>query len=310
MKNIFKFIFSFCIAGIFLISCEEKEVSFDALTSAPDPNATYYVQFLNASKTMETGVTETGALVDATSAIAVSLMGMPQKEAITVNLAPDPANTLTPSMYTLSASSITIPAGKTSGSVNFSTIAAKMPVGQTVKFVLNMSAGEHNSPSATGTKLTYNIKRINFCPLANGAASLVGTWNGKDGAIGSADGEFPSQIKTVLKGSDLTVSGMSAGFMENWWGEAITAGGSFTMTVKGNGTVNIPRQYIYTTVYKGTSYDYEIMGTGKWENCGSKPKLLITYDIYYPGDAKGLAADYGAAYLNNVTVMTADITLN
>ena len=302
MKNIFKFFLALSITGIFLFSCDKKEVGFDALTSNPDPNATYYVQFLDASKTMETGVTETGSLVDATSSIAVSLMGTPQKDAITVNLTPDAANTLTASMYTLSANSITIPAGKTSGSVNFSTIAAKMPVGQTVKFALNLSAGEHNSPSATGIKLTYDLKRINFCPLEKGAASLVGSWSGNDAGYPS------SLITTVLKGTDLTVSGMNVGFINDFWGEDITTGGSFTMTVKGNGTVDIPRQYIFTTIYKGALSDYEIKGSGKWENCGSKPKLTIIYDIYYVGEDKGLAAQY-ASYLNNIPYLTAEISL-
>jgi hypothetical protein len=303
MKKIFKLLFTLTIAGIFLFSCKDKETGFGSITLSPDPNATFYVQFLNAAKTMETGVTETGTLVDATSSVAVSLMGMPQTTPITVNLTPDPANTLTASMYTLSSSSITIPAGATSGSVSFATVTSKMPVGQVLKFVLNMSAGDHNSPSATGTKLTYNIKRIDFCPLTNGAGSLVGSWSGKDADYSS------NLIKTVLKGADLTVSGMNVGFMNDFWGEDITKGGSFTMTVKGNGTVDIARQYIFTTVYKGALSDYEIKGSGKWENCGAKPKLTITYDIYYVGDAKGLAATY-ASYLNNIPYLTAIITLN
>ena len=300
MKNIFKLIFTISIASIFLFSCDE-EVGFDALVSAPNADATYYVQFLNAAKTMETGVTESGALVEAKSTIAVSLMGMPGNSDIKVDLTPDPANTLTPAMYTLSANSVTIPAGKSSGSINFSTKAASMPVGQTLKFVLNMSAGEHNSPSATGIKLTYNVKRIEFCPLANGAADLVGTWSGDDAY-------YASQIETSLSGTDFIVAGMSKEFMEDWWGETITAGGSFKMTVKGNGSVDIPRQYIYTTDYKGDAYDYEIKGSGKWENCGSKPVMIITYDIYYPGDDKGIAATY-ASYLGGITYLTADIEL-
>jgi hypothetical protein len=301
MKNIFKLIFTISIASLFLFSCDE-EVGFDALVSAPNADATYYVQFLNAAKIMETGVTESGALVEAKSTIAVSLMGMPSNSDIKVDLTPDPANTLTPAMYTLSANSITIPAGKSSGSINFSTKAASMPVGQTLKFVLNMSAGDHNSPSATGTKLTYNVKRIEFCPLANGAADLVGTWSGDDAY-------YASQIETSLSGTDFIVAGMSKKFMEDWWGETITAGGSFKMTVKGNGSVDIPRQYIYTTDYKGDAYDYEIKGSGKWENCGSKPVMKITYDIYYPGDDKGIAATY-ASYLGGITYLTADIKLS
>jgi hypothetical protein len=306
MKNIFKLFFAISITSVFLISCDE-EITFDAITSAPDASATYYVQFLNASKTMETGVTEAGGLVEAKSTIAVSLMGMPQGQDIQVALTPDPANTLKPEMYTLSASSITIPAGKTSGSVQFSTIAAKMPVGQTVTFVLNMSAGDHNSPSPTGIKLTYKIKRIEFCPLENGVASLVGSWSGTDG---DGDETYPSKIVTTVDGSNLIASGISAGFIEGgWWGETITSGSTCTLTVKGNGTVDIPRQFIYTTDYNGAPSTYEIMGSGKWENCGAKPKLLLNYDIYYEGESKGLAAQYAVQYFNGTGVFKADITL-
>ena len=290
---------------MFLFSCNE-EVQFDALTSAPSADASYYVQFLNAAKTMETGVTAEGALVEAKSTIAVSLMGMPQTGEIKVDLTPDPANTLTPTMYTLSANSITIPAGKTSGSVNFSTVAKNMPVGKTLKFVLNMSAGDHNSPSPTGTKLTYNVKRIEFCPLANGNADLVGSWSGTDGA---GPETYPSQITTAVDGTKLAVSGMSVGFMNNFWGEEIVKGGTFLMTVAGNGSVDIPRQYIYTTVYKGAESEYEIKGSGKWENCGDKPVMKITYDIYYVGDEKGIAASY-PSYLGGATVLTANIKLS
>lgn len=303
MKNTIKFIFAFIVTLAF-VACNE-EVAFDALTKAPETGATYYLQFLNASKTMETGVTEAGGLVEAKSTVAVSLMGMPSSQEITVKLTPDPANTLTASMYTLSSNSITIPAGKTSGSVEFSTKAASMPVGQTLTFTLNMDAGEHNSPSAAGMKLTYKVKRIEFCPLANGVASLVGAWSGNDG---QGDYTYPSQVTSAVNGTKLAVTGLSVGFISDFWGEAVVAGGTFDMTVKGNGLIEIPRQYIYTTDYKGDRYDYEVAGSGKWENCGASPKIIITYDIYYPGDDKGLAAQY-ASYLGGIAYLKADLTL-
>lgn len=304
MKNIFKLFFTISIASVFLISCNE-DVAFDALTKAPDPAATYYVQFLDAAKTLETGVTEDGDLVDATSTIAVSIMGLPQSSDISIDLVADAANTLKSDMYTLSATSITIPAGQTSGSVSFSTIADKMPVGETLTFMMTLNAGENNSPNPTGTILAYDVKRIEFCPLADGVNSLVGTWAGTDG---QGDYTYPSQITTEAAGDKLAVSGMSVGFMNGFWGEAVIEGGTFEMTVKGNGEVDIPRQYIYTTEYDGAPYDYEVQGSGKWENCGGEPVLLIDYDIYYPGESDGLAKQYNS-YLGGVAYLTADIKL-
>lgn len=302
MKKIVKLLYTFMFAAAIFTSCEFPESNWDAIVGEVDPTSGFYVQFINASKTLETGVTEDGDLIDIETTIAVSLMGMPQSQDINVNLAIDPSTTIASNMYTLSANSITIPAGKTSGSVTFKTIAENMPVGQTLKLVINLDAGSNNSPSDAGTKLSYNLKRIEFCPLENGAADLVGSWSG-------TDAWYSSIITTELDGEDLAVSGMSVNFIQDWWAEEVTSGGTITMKVFGNGIVDIPRQYLYTTTYEGAPYDYEIEGTGKWENCGDKPRLIITYDVYYAGEARGLAATY-SSYLNDIPYLTADVTLN
>ncbi len=302
MKNILKILFVFMATGALFFSCENEATNFDALTKAPDANASYFLQFIDAAQSFETGVTVDGDLIEIQTTVSVVLMGMPQTQDITVNLTVDPASTIASDMYTLSASSITIPAGQTSGSVDLTTIAAKMPIGQTVDLVLTIDAGEHNSPNPVGTKLNYELKRIEFCPLVNGAADLVGSWTGDDAW-------YSSIITTVVNGENLDVSGMGVGFIEDWWGETVTAGGTITMTVLGNGIVDIPRQYLFTTDYKGVAYDYEIEGSGKWTNCGAKPTLLITYDIYYAGEDTGLATQY-ASYFDNIPYFTADVTLS
>lgn len=302
MKKIFKILFVFLAAGALFTSCEEIETGFDAITKDVDPAAGYYLQFIKASQSFETGVTEAGELVEVVKPISVVIMGMPQSSPITVELDIDPSTTMTPAMYTLSATSITIPAGQTSGSVTVSTKAAEMPVDVPLKLVLTLDAGANNSPSETGIKLTYTFNRFPYCPLENGLADLVGTWTGSDAYYGTG-------FTSVVEGTQLKVSGMAEAFMDAWWGEPVVAGGSFLMTVNGNGTVNIPRQYIFTTIYAGDNYDYEVIGTGKWENCGASPKLTITYDIYYPGDTDGLAKTY-ASYLDNIPYLTAVVTLS
>jgi hypothetical protein len=301
MKKILLVIFAFLAAGALMPSCDDTETGFAKLTSEPDPGASYYVQFINATKSYETGVSITGDLVEVEQPVSVVLMGIPQTAAISVNLTPDPSSTMTSNMYTLSASSITIDAGKTSGSVTFKTKAANMPVGQTVKLVLTISAGDHNSPNPAATKLTYSVKRIEFCPLANGVATLAGTYAGSDA------GYTVSNIIATVSTTKLKVENLGEAFIADFWGEDVVAGGSFLMTVTGNGLIDIPRQYIFTTVYKGVNYDYEIKGSGKWENCGAKPKWIFTYDIYYPGDADGLAKQY-ASYLGGIPYLSATLT--
>jgi len=157
----------------------------------------------------------------------------------------------------------------------------------------------------TSEPKSIEVEVKKYCPLPNGMADLVGSWAGTDG---QGDYTYPSEISTEVSGSTLAVTGMSFGFIGDFWGEAIIDGGTFMMTFNIDGTVDIPRQYIYTTDYEGEPYDYEIKGAGTWDNCGNEPKLMIDYDIYYPGDEKGLAATY-SSYLGDVPYLTADIAL-
>lgn len=301
MKKVFIILFVLISTGALFFSCDKIEVGFDKLTNAPDPNGTYYLQFIKAAQSFETGVTEAGALVEVETPISVVLMGVPRSEAITVNLTIDPSSTIASNMYTLSANSITIPAGATSGSVTFKTKAASMPIDQNLKLVVTLNAGANNSPNEKGIKLTYTLKRIAFCPLVGGSANLVGTWAGDDAG-------YTSVVTTTNSAPNVKISGLGVGFIEDFWSETVTSLQTPTMTILGNGFVDIPRQNVFTTVYSGDAYQYEIKGSGKWTNCGAKPTLLITYDIYYPGEADGLAKQ-NAGYLGGIPYLTANLTL-
>ncbi len=136
-----------------------------------------------------------------------------------------------------------------------------------------------------------------YCPLSNGVNDLVGSWSGTD--AGEA-----SQVTTAASGDKLEVTGLSFGMISGWWGETVIEGGSFLMTVNEDGTLDIPRQYIYTTDWNGDPYRYEIIGDGTWDNCGDSPSFLLTYDIYYEGDATGIGNDYAGA------LWTAELSLD
>ncbi len=157
----------------------------------------------------------------------------------------------------------------------------------------------------TSDPVSKEVAVQKYCPLANGNASLVGSWGGTDGA---GDATYPADVTTAVSGTNLAVTGLNFAFIADFWGEPVKTGGTFNMKVNVNGTLTIDRQYIFTTEYKGDPYDYEIKGSGTWDNCGPKPTMTITYDIYYPGDAKGIAATY-SSYLGGKTALTATLTM-
>lgn len=277
--------------GFAVASCDYEETNFDQLTHEINPSATYYVQFADAERDLESGVDLAGDLVDVETTIDVALLGAPQPEDVVVELNILPTTTLAPEMYELSATSVTIPAGETSGQVTLVTNTEVMPTGETFDFDVALDAGEHNA--TIGTELHYNIKRIEFCPLENGSADLVGTYTVAENGSGYENG-----ITVTQDGEDIIVDGLGQDFITNFWGEPVIEGGSFTVEVAPNGEMTIPRQYVFTTTWEGSPYEYEIAGTGVWRNCGESPVLEFTYDIYYPGDVDGLAKTY-SSYLPN-----------
>lgn len=159
----------------------------------------------------------------------------------------------------------------------------------------------------TSAEKIIKVKVDPFCPLPNGLADLVGSWEGDDGGGGGA--VYPSVITSALDGETFTISGAGVGFIEDWWAEEVITLGDVEVTINNNGTLDIPRQFLFTTLYDGDNYNYEIIGSGTWDNCGATPTMVIKYDIYYEGDATGLAATY-KTYLDGIDYLTADIALS
>lgn len=141
---------------------------------------------------------------------------------------------------------------------------------------------------STRSLATTTVKVLEYCPLAVGASEFIGVWEGKDGR------NEPSKIQLVAasEADKLIIKGISEGLIEGWWGEEITERGVVLMKVKKDGTVSIPRQYIYTTIYEGKPFKYEIEGSGFWNNCKEKPHLDIEYDIFPKGESAGIGAKY------------------
>lgn len=284
------------VGSLLVFSCDYDDNEWDKLHNhAPDPSADFFVQFKNASQSFETKVdATTNQQIEISTKVVVAIMGLPLDQDLTVNLSVDPSSTLEPDMYVLGSTSLTIPAGSVSASTTVTSVSENMPIDVFLDLVLTMDSGGNNSDS--GTKLVYSFKKFPFCPLTNGAYDFEGSWSVTSQYNDYEDPFTAAAVSTTT----LAVSGVGETFIgtSGFWFEDVVSGGTFNMTINGNGTVNIPRQYIYTTIYSGANYDYEIAGSGTWNNCGDKLVLDFKYDIYYPGDSSGLAATYGPTYLS------------
>ncbi|MDH3381595.1 MAG: hypothetical protein OEL54_02750 [Flavobacteriaceae bacterium] len=270
MKNIFKIITLLIVTSLVAISCDYDENNYDALTKDIDANATYYVQFKKASKNLETGVSITGGLVEVVTPIEVALLGTPLSTPLEINLSVDASTTLTTAMYTLSASKITIPAGGTSGSITLTTKAASMPIDVPLKFVLNISQGEHNAPA--GTKLTYTVKRINFCPWT--VDEMVGNYTGTDYDGYSKTTMTGAKFKVAkVSNTQIAVSGFLQGLYIGQWGETVTGGDKVILNYVANGKFTTFNQYLCQTDNVWDYYFGPDTVEMKWDGCNKTMDL-------------------------------------
>ncbi len=268
MKNIIRYILIFVIGTLVLSSCEDVVSNWDAMTNDYDKNnTTFYIQFLNASAYYETAIDADGLPTNIETTVGVALQGAPQSSDVTVELVVDASSTMTSNMYTLSSSTITIPAGQTSGSVSLIALADEMPEDETLALVMNMDAGGAEASSAF--QLNYDMLRIKFCPLID-MTDLVGSWTGFD------SWNYPTEVVTALAGDQFMIDGLGVGWMTDWWGEVIITQEPLIVTMNPDGTLVIDEQPYMTTTWNGDPQPaYSLSGTGKWDNC--KKTLLIDY---------------------------------
>ena len=279
MKNILRTIFIFVVGALFLVSCEKKETNFDAMTKDWDPNATtYYLQFVNNSQSLQTGVSETGGFVEISTTIDVALLGNPQSAATTVTLGIDPSSTLAADMYVITGGlSVTIPAGQTSVAVPIKSVAANMPVD--VPLVLKLNINDPNA-AATAATATYTFKRAKFCPWT--VDEMVGTYTGTDySGYGSLTMEGAKFEVFKVDNSTIAISGFLQALYVGSWGESVSGGDRVEFTYKANGKLTTVNQYLCQTdgvwdyyigpsnseiTWDGCSYSFDIPWFFHWDN--------------------------------------------
>ncbi|GGK26255.1 hypothetical protein GCM10007962_20690 [Yeosuana aromativorans] len=200
----------------------------------------------------------------------------------TFNIVVSGDTTLDPASYSV-PSTVTIPANSNDGMIEVT--FSDNNLGEDIE-LLALDLDLAGDSAFNGS--SFNVEIQKKCPLS-GINDLVGSYS-----VTTDPNGYENSFTTTADGSSsLVVDGLAQDFIVGFWGETVVSGGTFTMNVDlETGALTIPRQYIYTTNYGGDLYDYEIAGSGTWGNCGSKPTLTIKYDIYYPGDADGLAKTY------------------
>ncbi len=201
----------------------------------------------------------------------------------TFNVIVSDDTTLDPTSYSVPAT-VTIPANSNDGFIAVMFSDSDDTLDEQGVLVLDLDLG--TTDTFKGSSINLNVQKK--CPL-NDINDLVGSFS-----VTSDPNGYENPFTTTASGdSSLIVDGLAQTFIADFWGETVIEGGTFTMNVNfDTGAVSIPRQYIYTTVYDGDNYDYEISGSGTWGNCGDKPTLTLKYDIYYVGESDGLAKKY------------------
>ena len=265
MKNIIKQFMIIVIGILTVFSCDYDDNNYDKLTQhAPDPSATYYVQFKDNLKDLEVEVVPaTGeTITEIDTDIVIAIMGLPIDQDLTVNLNIDAASTATPNMYVMGATSLTIPAGKVSASTTFKSVSANMPVGEEVSLILTIDVGANNAPE--GTKLTYNMLRPAPCVPAPGNYKVKMFDSFGDGWQ-TTDGDAGDGITITLDdGASVIEVGMCS-----YWGDG---GYNCVEWPAGQGPGEC-----------GSSYCY----TGPVEATVTIPDGTSKMVWYFPGDAFG-----------------------
>jgi len=118
-----------------------------------------------------------------------------------------------------------------------------------------------------------------YCPLENWTEDLIGVWSGTDGFVDTED-LYPSEIVTSDPAENsISLYGLNFGWILDWWGEEVVDGGTIDLIINNDGTVLIESQYLFTTDYSGDLYEYWVVGSGRWNNCGLYPELTIEYTV-------------------------------
>ena len=117
----------------------------------------------------------------------------------------------------------------------------------------------------------------------NNIVSQAVSWGGIDTYDYYAPDGWDSKINTEVDCDGRLIKGLNAEWMYEVWGEVIESEELVYYTVDASGTITIPFQELFTTSYNGSLYDYQVSGTGTYDNSGDVPVIHLEYVLEQDG---------------------------
>lgn len=288
MKNKILILLTVFMGSILLNACYEET----SLFHTPEEGDDQYTQLVFGDQSFVMDKLDSnGEPTNLVTAIDVKVLGAAPTSDITVDYdiilteLGDDYTPATAAMFTLSARSITIPAGSSNGVIDLTFLNLELPLEEAVSFKIKLKDG--SLPTyAINNEAIYTIFKKDFCPILD-IENFAGTWIGEDAFYASA-------ITSVSNGDNIDITDLGQGILVDWWGEPFIAGGTATLLIHGDGTISIEDGDYVTTEWDGAPYDYAIRNfSGTWTNCSDYPVLEFTYDLHNTTDNYSLAAQAG-----------------
>jgi len=140
--------------------------------------------------------------------------------------------------------------------------------------------------SPTNGNNTFTVTLFDDCTdgIPCDGDHFVGSLVGGDVTLSRYDLTYDADVVVVKNAGVYTIEGLNVGFMEDFWGETVQVQEPVVFTVNECYEITIENQYIFTTLYSGNLYDYQIEGSGYLTpDC----KMVLNYDVIQDGFAVG-----------------------
>lgn len=268
MKKVYKYLFVFMAFGALFFSCTKLETNFASLTKDYDPNIKANLVFLNGNMIYEV---ENNIVSDKTVTIKLQVWGPLRSSATTVGIAVRTAkSTAQPGVhYTLSTTSVTIPANKGGASFDLVMHANNFAKGDTVLLEMGLTTTDFATDTYPSTAMLYLSKKPE-CPYEqkNFTGSYVAdeTGYGKYNVDFRPDANNPKRI-------------WQTNFWD--WTDDLLAFDLDPVT----GIVTVPSQ----SIVMGDGNPYEVVGSGTFDLCTHVMVVDFggdvdgTHEVYTPG---------------------------